>query len=187
MINLIIIGPPGSGKGTQAALVAKKYHLYHLITGDLMRDFKKGASPLAQKAKAMMDAGELVPDRIVRKILEQKLVKILPQKGIIFDAYPRTTEQLAGMEYLYQKFKLPLPWLVYLNCSEDEVTQRLLLRSREDDKPRVIRERLKEFNKETEPLIKYFQDKNRLISIDGNPPIETVYADLINKLSRILA
>lgn len=185
MLNLIIIGPPGSGKGTQAILVGKKYGLYHLVTGDLIREVKNQKSDLGQKIKKNYDQGDLIPDDIIYKIVRQTISKILPQKGIIFDLYPRTIAQMKGLSKICREFKLTLPWLVYLETDSKEVIKRLSLRDREDDREDVIVKRLAEYQRQTMPVIEYFRRRKHLIVVDGNPKIPAVFREIVLKLKEL--
>lgn len=154
MLNIVLFGPPGAGKGTQAAKLVKKYHLIHLSTGDIFRSNIKDETKLGTLAKSYMDKGELVPDEVTIKMLESEVNKINNPRGFIFDGFPRTTPQADALQKFLHSKNTEIALMLALNVSEDELVKRLLLRGNEsnrvDDKDEtIIRNRIQVYNLQT--------------------------------------
>ena len=156
MINLILFGPPGSGKGTQAAKLLKKYKLVHISTGDLFRYNLKNNTPLGQEAKKYIDKGDLVPDSVTVKMLKEKVEDNPNAKGFIFDGFPRTIPQSEALDNLLESKGANVSVLIALDVDEEELVRRLLERGKtsgrkDDSNESIIRNRLAVYNKETTP------------------------------------
>lgn len=177
MLNLIIFGPPGAGKGTQAALLAKKYRLAHLSSGDLLRQELKNGE-LGRQIKKYQEAGQLVPDRLVIQMVEQAAAKNLRGAGLIFDGYPRNLRQAKALDKFFRSKKTALSAVLNLKLGEREATERILLRGRTsgrvDDNRTTLRNRFRVYRAQTAPLLAYYKNQNKVKNIDGRPNIPTV-------------
>lgn len=169
---VILFGPPGGGKGTQAKRLVKEYNLVHISTGDLCRERAKITDPLGLEIKQLIEKGSFVPDQIIIHIFEETVKKHLPCKGFIFDGFPRNIAQVALFEvFLERNFPgIPLK-LISIHVDEHELQERLLLRSqmenRKDDTPETISKRIHIFNTTTLPVIEFYQEKLDVPQIVG--------------------
>src|SRR5688572_12922179 len=164
MLNLVLFGPPGAGKGTQSEKLINKYGLIHLSTGDILRSEISRGTELGKKAKEVMDRGELVSDEIVIGMIESKLDDNLHAKGFIFDGFPRTAAQAVALDDLLQKKGTGISGMLALEVDDEELVKRLLLRGKDsgraDDRDEnVIRRRIQEYNDKTLPLKKYYNEQ----------------------------
>ncbi len=179
MTRLIFLGPPGAGKGTQAKNLAQDCDLPHISTGDILRQAVKDQTPLGVKAQSYLDKGDLVPDKLIEDLIEERLGKSDAQSGWILDGFPRTINQAVFLEQLLQKFhQQGGERAINLEVPDDIVVSRLLERGRNDDTEEVIRHRLEVYRSETAPLIDFYSDRNLLLSVNGNQSPEEVTADL---------
>ncbi|MDD4209234.1 MAG: adenylate kinase, partial [Bacteroidales bacterium] len=157
MLNIILFGPPGSGKGTQSKMLLKKYKLEYISTGDILRDQISKQTPLGVEAKSIIDKGQLVPDELVVQLLEAKLTENSDANGFIFDGFPRTLVQAYILEGLLLKINTSLNMVIALDVDRNELTKRLLNRAhiegRSDDNEIVIQERFREYDNKTLPVI----------------------------------
>lgn len=207
-LKLALFGPQGSGKGTQAEMLAKKYNLETLSTGEVFRQEIKKQTDLGRLADSLINNGQLVPDEITDKIVLGELGTPKYQNGFILDGYPRNTNQLAVLEK-----NIGLDWAILLEINDEEVQKRLAGRrvcpkcgaiynvlnrppkqdgvcdvcgekliARDDDKPEAIAKRLQIYHAETEPIVKYYENKGKLIKVNGALPIEKVFEEMENKL-----
>ena len=135
MLNLILFGPPGSGKGTQAEKLVANYHLVHISTGNLFREEIEAGSKLGKEASAFMSRGELVPDEVTIGMLRNKMKSHTDAKGFIFDGFPRTTPQAEALDTLLEDMGQPIDALIMLDVPEDEIVKRLLLRGKDSNRP----------------------------------------------------
>ena len=179
MLNIILFGPPGAGKGTQSELIQEKYNLTHLSTGDMFRYHMKNDTALGKKAKEYMEAGNLVPDELVIKMIENKLDESNNSNGYIFDGFPRTTDQAVALDELLAKKECSITKLVALEVEEDELVKRLLLRGkdsgRKDDQDEsIIRNRMSVYHNETSPLKEFYNNQGKYIGVDGLGTIEEI-------------
>jgi len=173
--KIMITGPQGSGKTTQAKKIAKKIDVYFVGAGDLLRQFAKESSGMAAKVKNDLESGRLVDNEIIGNLLRKTLSQPEYRKGFVADGYPRSLSQLEVYNPDYDR-------VVYLKVSDEEAERRLLDRSREDDTSEAIKERLSWYHKETAPLLEYYQKQKKLVTIDGERSIEEVAADIEDKL-----
>lgn len=177
IMNLIIFGPPGAGKGTQASFITSTYNAEHISTGDLLRDAVKRQTETGVMAKSYMDKGELVPDEVVIDIIREKIGS-LDGAGFLFDGFPRTIEQARSLDGMLESQNLFIEAVLYLKVDEDEVVERLLKRAelegREDDNEGVIRNRLDVYRKQTLPLADYYRSKGIFNDIEGTGTIDDV-------------
>ena len=178
MPRLIFLGAPGAGKGTQAQTLALHWHIPHISTGDILRGAMKERSPLGVKAQSYVDRGELVPDQLLLDIMEERLSQPDAQSGWILDGFPRNVNQASFLEQLLQKLTQDSVRAINLDVPDEVLVSRLLGRGRADDTEEVIRRRLEVYREQTLPLIDFYRDRQQLMLIDGNQPLEKVTADL---------
>jgi adenylate kinase len=172
MLNLVLFGPPGAGKGTQSQKLIEKYGLIHLSTGDLLRSEISQGTELGLEAKKLMDQGVLVPDEVVIGMISHKLDSNKDAKGFIFDGFPRTVAQAEALDSLLETKNAPISGMIALEVNDAELEHRLLLRGKEsgrpdDANPEVIRKRIKEYNDKTAPVAEFYKNQNKLKSING--------------------
>ena len=183
-MRLILLGPPGAGKGTQAQRLVEKHGIPQLSTGDMLRAAVKAETPVGLKAKAVMDAGELVSDAIVNAIVAERIDQADCAKGFILDGYPRMLAQADAVEAMLAERKLKLDAVIELVVDDKVLVGRIVKRAQEaaaagqpvrkDDNPEVFEERLREYYKKTAPLIGYYHAKGMLKGVDGMADIDAV-------------
>jgi adenylate kinase len=182
-MNFLIMGPPGAGKGTQAKILAEKYNLMHLSTGDMLRHEIDNQSDIGLKAKSYMDQGFLVPDDVLLSIMENTLAA-LEGIGIVLDGFPRTIPQAEGLEAIFNKLNLRIHYVINVHVDKDILVKRLINRAknsgRTDDTEDVIINRQKVYSELTAPLIEFYQDQ--LLTIDGKGTIEEVTQRILEKI-----
>ncbi|MAQ48009.1 MAG: adenylate kinase [Flavobacteriales bacterium] len=185
MKNIILFGPPGSGKGTQAELLMSELKLNHISTGDVFRNNIKNSTNLGKLAAKYMDSGQLVPDEVTIDLLSSELEKFPQSKGFIFDGFPRTIDQAHAFDALFKKKDLSLDMVLSLEVSEDELVARLLKRGissgRKDDQNKdVILNRIQVYNQQTSILKSYYLEKlnNSFFSIDGERDVSLIFNDI---------
>jgi adenylate kinase len=187
MLNLVLFGPPGAGKGTQSENLINKYGLVHLSTGDILRSEIARGTSLGKKAKEVMDRGELVGDDIVIGMIESKLDENLHAKGFIFDGFPRTAAQAVALDDLLQKKGTGISGMLALEVDDEELTKRLLLRGKDSGRPddrdeNVIRKRIQEYNTKTLPLKNYYNEQGKFHSIQGIGSIDEIFKSLVDRI-----
>ncbi len=179
MFNIVIFGPPGSGKGTQSKLIIEEYDLMHLSTGDILRGEMARKTPLGLEAKKLIEKGELVPDDIVIEMVKNKIDENLDQKGFIFDGFPRTCEQAEALDRLLEERNTTISVMISLEVEEDELVKRLLKRAeeegRQDDNLDVIKNRIKVYNDVTCKVADYYGKTGRHRPVDGSGDIEKIF------------
>ncbi len=183
MINLVLFGPPGSGKGTQAAFLIEKYSLIHISTGDLFRYEMSHHTKLGQEAKAYMAKGELVPDSVTIGMLRNKVEKHPEAQGFIFDGFPRTIPQAEALDALLISKGTDVAGLISLDVGEEEIVQRILLRGQtsgraDDNDETTVRKRIAVYKSETAPVFDYYASKGKSYSINGLGTIDEIAARL---------
>jgi adenylate kinase len=172
MLNLVLFGPPGAGKGTQSHKLIEKYGLIHLSTGDLLRGEISQGTELGLEAKKLMDEGILVPDAVVIGMISNKLDANKDAKGFIFDGFPRTVAQAIALDELLESKKSTISGMIALEVDDMELERRLLLRGKDsgrpdDANPEVIRKRIKEYNDKTAPVAEFYKNQNKFTSVNG--------------------
>ena len=186
MLNVVIFGAPGSGKGTQSELIISKYGLHHISTGDILRKEIKKQTELGIIADEYIKAGQLIPDELIINILAEVLDAHPKAKGYIFDGFPRTIAQGEALDRLLIERNTSIIAVLNLEVAEKDLLNRLIKRGiesgRSDDNPDVIQNRLEVYKKQTEPLKVYYKKKGKLFNIKGNNSIESVF----EKASEIL-
>ena len=183
MTNLVLFGPPGSGKGTQAAFLIEKYGLIHISTGDLFRYEMGNDTPLGQEAKAYMAKGELVPDSVTIGMLRNKVEKHPDAQGFIFDGFPRTIPQAEALDALLSSMGTEVSGLISLDVGESEIVQRILKRGEtsgraDDNDEATVRKRIAVYRSETAPVFDYYDTQHKSHSINGLGTIEEIAARL---------
>ena len=180
MLNLVLFGPPGAGKGTQAEKLLEKYGLVHLSTGDILRGEIKADTDLGKEAKKYMDGGNLVPDSVIVGMMESKIDANKDAKGFIFDGFPRTTSQAGSLDEMLNKKGSPISIMLALEVGEEELIKRLLLRGKDsgradDQDQSIIENRIKVYNTETAPVIDFYSAQNKFKAIDGVGSIDEIF------------
>jgi len=188
MLNLVLFGPPGAGKGTQSEKLVEKFGLIHLSTGDLLRIEKAQGTPLGLEAKKLMDAGMLVPDEVVIGMISHKLDSNKDAIGFIFDGFPRTVAQAEALDKLLETKNAPILGMVALEVPDDELERRLLLRGKasgrpDDANPEVIRKRIKEYNDKTAPVAGFYKTQNKFKGINGVGTVEEIFDAITSVIS----
>ena len=176
-MRIILFGPPGCGKGTQATFISESLSIPHLSTGEMLRSAVSSGSEIGLKAKNIMESGGLVSDQIVLSIVEERIAKHDCEKGFILDGFPRTVNQAEKLDLLLSTNQ-ELDCVLNIKVDEEEIIKRLIDRSREDDKPDIIKNRFKTYNLETQPLIPFYENRKILFNINGMQEIEKVSEDI---------
>jgi adenylate kinase len=180
MLNIVLFGPPGAGKGTQAAKLLQKYQLVHLSTGDILRSELAAETKLGVEAKKYMEKGELVPDSVVIGMIEGKIDSNTKANGFIFDGFPRTTAQAEALDKMLNKKGTPISMMLALEVEEQELIKRLLLRGKDsgraDDQDRsIIENRISVYNAETSPVKDFYAAQNKYSGIKGMGTIDEIF------------
>jgi adenylate kinase len=194
-MRLILLGPPGAGKGTQAQHLVAKYGIVQLSTGDMLRAAVKAASPLGRKVEGIMASGALCPDEVVVGIVEERIAEPDASKGFILDGFPRTVPQAEALDQMLAKHGIGLDAVIELRVDEEALLRRIENRVAEmqkrgealrpDDNPEILHRRLVAYREQTAPLIAYYRDHGTLRTIDGMAPIADVAAALEKVLSDV--
>jgi adenylate kinase len=190
MFNLVLFGPPGSGKGTQSENIIKSYQLQHIATGDLLRDEVSRQTPLGTEAKKYMDQGMLVPDEVVIGMISSKIDESPEARGFVFDGFPRTTNQAEALDKLLEFKNTQIHLVLALEVPEADLIARLVNRGitsgRSDDNEEVITKRIKEYQSKTEPVARYYGDQGKLERVAGHHPVDETYALLSKHINKYL-
>lgn len=179
MLNFILFGPPGAGKGTHSLKLVDKYNLVHISTGDIFRSEITNKTELGTRAKAYMDKGELVPDEVVIGMLFSVMDKYKDAKGFVFDGFPRTIVQAEKFDEMLESRAMPVTLVISLDVHDEELINRLVKRGlesgRTDDTEDVIRQRLNVYNNQTKPLLDYYSGKKILRTVHGIGSIDKIF------------
>ena len=189
MFNLILFGPPGSGKGTQSEKIIEKYSLVHLSTGDLLRSEINKKTPLGMEAKKLMDKGQLVPDEVVVGMISSALDEGKDAKGFLFDGFPRTAAQAEALDKLLRLKKQEIAVMLALDVTEAELIKRLLIRGQtsgrsDDSNEEIITARVAEYKNKTEAVADYYRQSNKVVMVPGEGSIEDIFARLSEEIER---
>ena len=176
--GLLFLGAPGSGKGTQAQVLAASLNIPHISTGDMLRQAIADQTELGEKAKNYMDKGELVPDELILGLIKERLSQADAENGWILDGFPRNVPQAEFLDQLLVEIEHRTQWVINLDVADETIIQRLLLRGRADDTEETIRNRLVFYQEKTAPLIAYYQEQGKLQIIDGDRAPELVTESL---------
>lgn len=207
-MNIVLLGAPGAGKGTQAAKLVEKYGMCHISTGDILRAAVKNQTPLGVKAKAFMDAGDLVPDELIIDLMKERISEPDTANGVLLDGFPRTTAQAEALDTMLAQLERPLDAALLIDVDFEVIIGRLTSRrmcrdcgfigtaddsacpkcggemyQRDDDNEATVRNRLNVYEKSTAPLIGYYKDANLLVTIDGDRAPEVVLTDVEKALN----
>lgn len=191
MLNIVIFGAPGSGKGTQSDKIIDKYHLFHISTGDVLRDNMRRGTELGKVAKGYIDQGQLVPDELIIDLLAQVLDenKDKAADGVIFDGYPRTIPQAEALEQLLADRGARIDAVVGLEVPDEELIKRILLRGqlsgRADDNEETARKRLEVYYNQTSPLKAYYEEQGKYLAINGMGTIDGIFDQIRKELDNL--
>ena len=191
MLNIVIFGAPGSGKGTQSDKIIDKYHLFHISTGDVLRDNMRRGTELGKVAKGYIDQGQLVPDELIIDLLAQVLDenKDKAADGVIFDGYPRTIPQAEALEQLLADRGTCIDAVVGLEVPDEELIKRILLRGqlsgRADDNEETARKRLEVYYNQTSPLKAYYEEQGKYLAINGMGTIDGIFDQIRKELDNL--
>jgi adenylate kinase len=191
MFNMILFGPPGSGKGTQSEKIVEKYELIHLSTGDLLRKEIACQSPLGLEAKSFMDKGQLVPDEVVIGIIGTCLDEHMDAKGFLFDGFPRTVAQAQALDKLLELKKTAINVVLALEVGENELVKRLLNRGKtsgrsDDTNEAVIRKRFAVYSNETSPVAEYYKKARKFQAVKGEGTVDEIFNEVSKAIDKKL-
>lgn len=191
MLNLIIFGPPGAGKGTQSEKLLNKYNLQHISTGDLLRAERNAGTDLGNQANEFIAKGELVPDAVVIGMVKNFMLAHPEAQGFIFDGFPRTTPQADALDIMLKEFEASISAVLGLEVNEDELVKRLLLRGqssgRSDDQDEsTIRNRFQEYLNKTLPLQGYYEAHGKYHGVNGIGEVDTIFDSLCHHIDLVL-
>ncbi len=189
MVNFLIFGPPGSGKGTQSVQLAKKFNLAHLSTGDMLRAEISSGTELGKKMSSIMEKGELVPDEVVIEMIANRIDSANDVAGFLFDGFPRTVAQTIALEKMLNDRNMKIDSMLVLDVDHDELVKRLIARAelsgRPDDKdPAVIENRIDVYREKTEPIISYCRERGIYQPVKGMGTIEEIFDRLCGYVSK---
>jgi adenylate kinase len=190
MLNIILFGPPGAGKGTQSARLIEKYGLVHLSTGDVFRYNIKNQTELGVLAKSFIDKGQLVPDEVTNHMVKDFIARNNNDKGFIFDGYPRTIAQGENLDRVLEEYQANVTSMIALEVDEDELVIRLLERGKSSGRPddqdeAIIRNRFKVYNDETSPLANFYAQKGKFIAVKGKGSIDEIFQNLCKAINGV--
>ena len=179
-MNLILFGPPGAGKGTQADILINKYNIVQISTGEMLREEVKLGTELGKVAKSIMDKGNLVSDEIIISMIEKRIIQPDCKNGFILDGFPRTIQQAIDLDNILDKLNIHIDKVIEINVEEDILLKRINKRAseskitRDDDNSDILKNRIVVYKKDTLPVLKYYKNLNKLYSIDGMQNVERV-------------
>ena len=186
MLNIVIFGAPGSGKGTQSERIVEKFGIDHISTGDVLRAEIAAGSELGKSAKALIDNGQLIPDAMMIDILAAKLDTFVDSKGVIFDGFPRTIAQAEALKAMLNERGQDVTAMIELDVPEDELMMRLLKRGqlsgRADDNEETIKKRLVVYNEQTSPLKEWYKNEGKHCYINGLGDLDRIFADIVSAI-----
>lgn len=190
MINLILFGPPGSGKGTQAKKIAEKFDLLHISTGDLFRKEIGEQTKLGKLAKSYIDKGQLVPDEVTIGMLQSALDQKGSTFGVIYDGFPRTVDQARALDQMLDESDDEIDLLISLKVSDEELIQRLLNRGKldgrsDDQDAEIIKSRISVYNNETQPVYAYYDGQDKAITINGEGDIDAIFDEISRTIEQV--
>lgn len=181
-MRVVLLGPPGAGKGTQAAILSEKLGVPHISTGDLFRANIGQGTPLGVEAKRYLDAGELVPSELTNRMVKSRVSEPDAANGFLLDGFPRTVDQAEALEGILAELNVGLDAVLEFQIAEDVVVERMLARGREDDKEDVIRNRLRVYREETAPLLTHY--KKILVTVDAIGEVDEINARAMAALGK---
>ena len=188
MLNIVIFGPPGAGKGTHSIRITEKYKMMHISTGDIFREKISKQTPLGMEAKTYMDQGQLVPDELVVKVLVSVVQRNPDVNGFVFDGFPRTINQAEKLDETLKEKNIPLDLVLSLEVEYEELINRLVKRGldsgRSDDNFEIINQRIEVYEKQTQPLLEYYKKQNKIESVHGIGSIDDIFADICKVIDK---
>jgi adenylate kinase len=188
-VRLLLIGAPGAGKGTQASRISEHFDVRHISSGDLLRDHVRRETSIGRQAKEYMRRGDLVPDGIVMDMLRKPVTEASAAGGYVLDGFPRTVEQAEAAYLVARDLGVAVQVAVHLDVSRDELVRRLVTRGEEDrrndDSPEVIEHRLEVYDERTKPLLHYYAEREKLITVNGERPVDEVSWSVQVQLQRV--
>jgi adenylate kinase len=185
-MRMLLIGAPGAGKGTQAKLIAERFHIAHISSGDLLRTHVEENTTIGRAAREFLAKGDLVPDSIVMDMLRKPVVAASEAGGYVLDGFPRTVEQAKAAYETAQELGVAVEVAIYLEVPTEELTRRLLARGRgKDDTPEVIEHRLAVFEAMTRPMLDYYAEREELITVNGARPVPEVFWSITVQLQQL--
>jgi len=187
-MRLLLIGAPGAGKGTQAELLAKRFGLVHISSGDLLRQHVRDKTALGRTIESYVDKGDLVPDSVVLDMLRKPVVAAVENGGYVLDGFPRTVEQAEASFPVAQALGVEVQAAIHLEVPTDELVRRLLSRRRgSEDTEEVIEHRLEVYLEKTVPLLEYYANRELVFAVDGAQPPEVVHEEIVARLRKLAA
>jgi adenylate kinase len=190
-VNILLLGPQGSGKGTQAKRLAGEYGLAHVSTGDILREEISAGTELGKEVEPILASGDLVPDTTMIRLIRGRLQQDDAQNGFVLDGFPRTQPQAEALDKMLQEIERPLTVVFALDISDESTKERLLKRAelegRKDDTPEAIARRLRTYREQTEPLIEHYRTRGNLVTIHADRPIDAVFAEIQKALDQVEA
>ena len=190
MLNIVLFGPPGAGKGTQSALIIDKYSLTHVSTGDLFRLHLSQSTELGRQAQGFMDAGNLVPDELVIRMVEERIEELPDCRGFIFDGFPRTVAQAEALDRMLEHRGIPISGMIALEVDDDELRSRIRFRAQssgrvDDQDEDKISNRIRVYKEETLPVIDHYKKKGKFHSVKGIGSIDEIFLNLSAIIDRL--
>ncbi len=183
-MNLLIFGPQGAGKGTQAANIVEALGVANIATGDMLRSAVASASPLGLQVKPIVERGDLVPDELVVELIRERLHEADAASGFVLDGFPRNLAQAEALEAMLREIGRDLDAVIVLEVPDDVARRRMLERARGDDKPEAIENRLRTYHQETAPLVEWYRSRDKAAPVDGTESIAEVWDQIQQALSR---
>jgi adenylate kinase len=181
-LRVVFLGPPGSGKGTQAAGLARDLGVPAISTGDMLREAVANGSELGRRVRKIMESGELVGDDLMAEVVKERLANGDTDRGFLLDGYPRTASQAETLRQILDAGEDELDHVVFIDVPEQELVRRALLRQRVDDREDVVRERLRVYREKTQPLVDFYRGEGLLREVDGNRPVEQVRQAILDAI-----
>src|SRR4051794_2417527 len=187
-MRLLLIGAPGAGKGTQATRIADHFHVAHISSGDLLREHVAGGTAIGRRAQEYMERGDLVPDEVVLDMLRKPVTEAVAAGGYVLDGFPRTVDQAEAAYVVAKDLGVAVQIAVHIAVDSASLVDRLVARGEEsgrsDDTPDVIRHRIEVYEEQTQPLLNYYAERERLINVNGDRPIDEVTWSVVVQLQR---
>jgi adenylate kinase len=190
-VNILLLGPQGSGKGTQAKKISEAYEVPHIATGDMFRAAVAADGELGRKVKPILDAGELVPDDVTIALIRERLGEDDAQRGFVLDGFPRNIAQAEALDAMLEEIDRPLSAVLLLELSDDTARERLgrraVLEGRADDQPEAIERRLRDYHEKTEQVVEHYLATGKLVKMHAERPIDEVWAEIEDTLEQVEA
>jgi adenylate kinase len=188
VLDILLLGPQGAGKGTQGRSISAEYGIPHVATGDMLRSAIAAGTELGRKAAPLLSAGELVPDELMIALIRNRLTQEDARDGFVLDGYPRTTPQAEALDGLLEEIDAPLSVVFEFRLPEEVCVERLSRRAEEegraDDTPEAIRTRLRLYHEQTEPLVEYYRTRGNLVGVRADRPVDEVFAEIQRALEQ---